>query len=117
MPPAYPDVDFVFAKIRNKRKQLSGVVVHGLTRQEPANVSPKAAILRRMRISLFVGILMHAMDGDPKNGATLQSFICRWPYAGYVAARAEFAPSGRASILPRAIRRRCDGGNENSTGG
>src|ERR1700722_14819676 len=74
VPAADPHMEFVFAKVRNKGQKLCRVVMHGLPRQEPANVSPEAAIMRRVRIAFFVGVLvMHAMDGHPEDWAAFQS--------------------------------------------
>ena len=47
--------------------------MHGLAGDDPPHMRPQAAVLRRVRITLFVRILvMHAMRGDPENRSALE---------------------------------------------
>ncbi len=74
MPLADPDMKFIFAEIGNVRQERVQLVMHGLARQNPAHVGPKAAIVRGMGIAFFVRILvMHAMGGDPENRSAFKS--------------------------------------------
>src|ERR1700730_2254758 len=73
VPLADPDMKFIFAKIGDVRQERVQLVMHGLTSQNPAHMSPQPAIVWRMGITFFVGILvMHAMRGDPENRSTFQ---------------------------------------------
>ena len=41
--------------------------------EEPADVSPKAAVVGRVRVAFFVGVLMmHAMSGNPEDGSAFE---------------------------------------------
>ena len=73
MPPADPDMKFVFAKVRDVGEEDGRVVVNALAGEDPTDVGPKAAVLWRMRVAFFVGVLvMHAVDGDEEDGAALK---------------------------------------------
>ena len=74
MPAAYPDVEFVFAKVGDVREECGRIVMYGLASQQPAYVGPEAAIVGGVGIAFFVSVLMmHAMDGYPEDRATFQS--------------------------------------------
>jgi hypothetical protein len=60
MPLADPDVESVFAKIRNVRKEICRIVMHGFTGQQPPNMGPEAALAWRVRG-------MAALVGDEEN--------------------------------------------------
>jgi len=61
------------SQIGNVRQKFRGVLVHGLPGNNPAHVSPQAAVLRGVGIALFVGVLMmDAMGGDPGDGTTFE---------------------------------------------
>ena len=67
VPTADPPLETVFAKLRHVGQKLCGILLHGLAGKNPAHVSPEAAIVGRMRITLFVRILvMHAMGCNPE---------------------------------------------------
>jgi hypothetical protein len=71
MPLTHPDVEPVFAKVRDKGKKNSGVVVNTLTGDDPAHMGPQATILRRMWVAFLICVLVvHAMDGDPEDRAS-----------------------------------------------
>lgn len=73
MPFADPDVEPVFAKVRDEGKKDRRVIVNALTGEDPADMGPEAAVLRRMGVAFFVRVLvMHTMDSDPEDGAALQ---------------------------------------------
>ena len=73
VPPADPHLEFVFAKVRNIRQKICRIVVHGPARQNPNHVRPQATVVRRMRITLLVRVLvMHAVSRNPKNRTAFQ---------------------------------------------
>src|SRR5271155_116415 len=68
-----PDVKSVFGKIGNITGESCSVMVHGLASQNPAHVRPPLAITRRMRIAIFIRMLMmNAVSGHPENRAALE---------------------------------------------
>ena len=74
MPFANPHLEFVFAKVGNKRQKLARAIVHGLARHDPTHMGPQAAISRRVRITLLVGVLMvNAVRRYPSDGSTFES--------------------------------------------
>ena len=58
MPLGDPKMKLVLPQIGNKGQELLGIAVHGLPRQNPTHVRPQAAILRRVRVTFFVGVLV-----------------------------------------------------------
>jgi hypothetical protein len=58
-------VESVFAKIRNVRKEICRIVMHGFTGQQPPNMGPEAALAWRVRG-------MAALVGDEENMAPIQ---------------------------------------------
>src|SRR5215472_18445178 len=73
VPFADPDVEFVFAKVGNVRKQTLELVVHRLAAHDPTHVRPVAAVTRSVRIACFVGDLMvNTVGGDPEDGSALE---------------------------------------------
>src|SRR5882672_4073670 len=65
---ADPNVIFVLAKVGNKRKQFFRARMHCLSRNDPAHVSEKSAVIRRMRIAFLVRILVvHAVRRYPRD--------------------------------------------------
>jgi hypothetical protein len=73
VPAADPYVELIFAKFRNIRQKIRRIVVHRLTRQDPSHVRPETAVARRVRVSLFVRVLvMHSMGCNPEYRTALQ---------------------------------------------
>lgn len=67
------NLKFVFSEVGDIRQQFLGVAVHGLARENPAHVRPEAAVARRVRITVFVRVLMmDTMRGDPRDGAAFK---------------------------------------------
>jgi hypothetical protein len=74
VPPADPYVEFIFTKVGNVGQKFCGIVVHGLTCEDPTHVSPETAVTRRVRVTLLVRVLvMYPMCGDPKYWPAFQS--------------------------------------------
>ncbi len=73
VPFADPDVEFVLAQIRDIGKELGRIVLQHLAGDDPADVSPEAAIAGRMRVTFLISVLvMEAMGCDPENGTTFK---------------------------------------------
>ncbi len=73
VPLADPNVEFVFSKVGNVREQGIEFVVHGLSREDPTDVGPESAVIRRVRVALLVRILvMNAVRGHPENGSAFE---------------------------------------------
>jgi hypothetical protein len=73
VPVADPDVELVLAEVGDEGQEVSGVVVHGLAGEEPADVGPEAAVAGGVGIAFLVGVLMmFAVGCYPEDGTTFQ---------------------------------------------
>src|ERR1700684_2388112 len=54
VPPAYPGMEFVFAKFRNVSQELIRIVVQGLAGEDPAHVGPESPVMRRVRVTISI---------------------------------------------------------------
>ena len=68
-----PPIERHGGQIRRVLGHQRRVVMVGVAEQNPAHVGPEAAVARRMRIAIVVGMLMvNAMGGDPEDRTTLE---------------------------------------------
>ena len=75
----YPHVELVFREIGHIVSERGGVVMHGLSGQDPAHMRPPGTIDRRMRITVLVSILvMNAVRRHPKNRPALKRQSCAY---------------------------------------
>jgi uncharacterized membrane protein len=67
-------MESIFAQIRDISKENLGVVVNALPGQDPTNMRPKTAVLRRMWIPFLICVLVvHSMYRNKEDRTTLQS--------------------------------------------
>src|ERR1041384_3387327 len=67
VPATDPNLKSVLAKLGYERQELCLVLLHSLPRENPTHVGPETAVVGRMGISLFIGVLMmHAVGRNPE---------------------------------------------------
>src|SRR5579871_5387726 len=70
---AEPDVDWIAGEIGSVTAEESGFGVHGTSREDPAGVCPPGAVVRRVGVTLVIGVLMmDAVGGYPEDGTALE---------------------------------------------